>query len=78
VKTIGVDCSFNDDGLVQIRRIQYDREWKHVSQGRQWLDSIGRHVLVMLPDGKVKEICLRADTLTWGMAVAADGTKPVV
>ncbi len=67
---IEVDCTFEADGRVRVRRIRLGRPWQAVQQGRQWADADGRHVLIRLPrlpqppDG-VRELLLRADTLTW-------------
>jgi len=61
---IEVDCTFESDGRVRVRRIRLGRPWQVVEQGRQWADADGRHVLIMLANG-VRELLLRADTLTW-------------
>ena len=61
---VEVDCTFESDGRVRVRRIRLGRPWQSVQQGRQWADADGRHVLILLPDG-VRELLLRADTLTW-------------
>ena len=67
---VEVDCTFDEDGRVRVRRVRLGRPWQAVQQGRQWADTDGRHVLIMLPrlpqppDG-VRELLLRADTLTW-------------
>ena len=61
---VEVECSFESDGLVRIRRVRLAGRWRTVDQGRQWADDTGRHVLVLLPGG-VRELVLRADSLTW-------------
>ena len=61
---VEVDCTFDADGRVRVRRVRLGRPWRVVEQGRQWADPDGRHVLVML-DGTVRELILRADMLTW-------------
>ncbi|MBP9502593.1 MAG: hypothetical protein KBF17_10580 [Candidatus Promineofilum sp.] len=61
---IEVDCTFDGDGRVRVRRIRRGRPWQTIEQGRQWVDADGRHVLVML-SGEVSELLLRADTLIW-------------
>jgi len=61
---IEVDCTFEADGRVRVRRVRLGRPWQPVEQGRQWADADGRHVLIMLAGG-VHELLLRADTLTW-------------
>ena len=61
---VEVDCRFDEDGRVHVRRVRLGRPWQAVEQGRQWVDDNGRHVLVMLAGG-VRELVLRADTLTW-------------
>lgn len=61
---VEVDCRFDEDGRVHVRRVRLGRPWQAVEQGRQWVDDDGRHVLVMLAGG-VRELVLRADTLTW-------------
>ena len=61
---VEVDCTFDEDGRVRVRRVRLGRPWQVVEQGRQWADGDGRHVLVML-NGAVRELILRADTLVW-------------
>ncbi len=61
---IEVDCTFDESGRVRVRRVRLGRPWQVVEQGRQWADADGRHVLVML-NGVVRELLLRADTLAW-------------
>lgn len=64
---VDVECSFDSAGKVRIRRLKSGGRWRMVEQGRQWSDAAGRHVLVRLPDAgaTVRELVLRADTLTW-------------
>lgn len=62
---IGVECEFAKDGRCRIKRIQIDKNWVAVGQGRQWVDRQGRHVLVQAPGQPVQEILLKPDTLTW-------------
>ena len=73
---VEVDCSFESDGRVRVRRIRMGKPWRAVEQGRQWADADGRHVLVMLPDG-VRELLLRADTLTWELRELPGPRRPV-
>ena len=61
---VEVDCTFDEDGRVRVRRIRLSRPWQIVEQGRQWADAEGLHVLLMLPNG-AHELLLRAETLTW-------------
>lgn len=61
---VEVDCTMKSDGTVRVRRIRLERHWQPVEQGRQWHDTDGRHVLVMLSGG-VRELLLRPDTLAW-------------
>ncbi len=78
-RPVEVDCTFDEEGRVRVRRIRLGRPWQVVQQGRQWADADGRHVLVMLPqqpDG-VRELLLRADTLTWELR-ELPGARPVV
>jgi hypothetical protein len=62
---IAVDCEFDEDGFVRVRRIKLDDHWLHVEQGRQWLDENGRHILIMIPGSEVQEILLSPGTLQW-------------
>ena len=64
---IGVDCTFSENGTVQIKRIKLGKRWIRVGQGRQWQDGNGRHVLIMLPNERVREVIQRPDTLVWEM-----------
>jgi hypothetical protein len=77
-KRIGVDCLFEIDGTVRVRRVRVDDQWLPVDQGRQWLDHLGRHVLVMLPDGPAQAIRLRPDTMTWEISPAANRQQRLV
>jgi hypothetical protein len=71
-KQIGVDCQFESDGTLRVRRIFISGRWLAVEQGRQWQDHLGRHVLIMLPEGGVQRIRLRPDTMTWEILPAGD------
>ncbi len=73
---IEVDCTFDEGGRVRVRRVRLGRPWQVVEQGRQWADADGRHVLVML-NGVVRELLLRADTLTWELREPAGGRRTV-
>jgi hypothetical protein len=73
VKPAGVDCRFLADGTVRVRRAQFAAGWIAVETGRQWLDAKGRHVLIMLPDGTVRELLLEASTLQWRLISAPAG-----
>lgn len=77
-KQIGVDCRFAEDGTVRVFRILLDQTWISVEQGRQWVDRMGRHVLIMLPDSEVVEICLRSDTMTWQVTPSEYRTQHLV
>jgi hypothetical protein len=71
-RAVEVDCTFDADGRVRVRRIRLGKPWQPVEQGRQWADADGRHVLVMLSGG-VRELLLRADTLTWELRDVTSG-----
>ena len=62
---IGVECKFTVDGRLSVTRVYLEGRWVAVEQGRQWVDQLGRHVLLMLPGRIVREIRLRPDTMTW-------------
>jgi hypothetical protein len=62
---VGVDCLFEANGRLRIRRIEQNGRWQAVEQGRQWQDERGRHVLIMLPGQLPQELLLRGDGLTW-------------
>ena len=65
MEQVAVDCTFNADGTVQVRRIARNGRWQTVEQGRQWVDGNGRSVLLMLPGGGVQTLVLRPATLRW-------------
>jgi len=65
---VGVECVFSADGRVQVRRVQIGGQWTAVGQGRQWVDQHGRHALILLSGGEVREVVLRPSTLTWELA----------
>jgi hypothetical protein len=73
---IRVECIFERDGRVRVRRIEFDGEWRQVAQGRQWSDDMGRHVLVMLPGEQIEELVLLAADLTWRLVPRRNG-RPV-
>lgn len=60
-----VDCRFMHDGSIEVKKIQVNGQWLGVEQGRQWVDRVGRHILVRVGSGPVRELWLRADTMTW-------------
>ena len=64
-ETVGVDCLFDQNGCVRVRRVQLDDRWLPVEQGRQWIDENGRHVLIIVPGGDVQEILLTPRSLRW-------------
>lgn len=67
--TIAVDCVFNQDGRVRVRRIQLNDQWFSIEQGRQWIDENGRHILINIPGAdvgtSVQEILLSPLSLQW-------------
>lgn len=65
---VGVECTFESDGRIRVRRIELDGRWLPVAQGRQWSDDMGRHVLVMLPDEQIEELVLHTADLVWRLA----------
>ena len=71
MKPISIDCTFKPDGSVRVRRVEIAGKWVSVGQGRQWVDGNGRHVLIMLPNNQVREIILRADSMTWEMVTVS-------
>lgn len=75
---IGVDCVFNLDGTISVRRIKERGEWIPVEQGRQWVDRGGRHVLIMFGGQPAREIWLRSDTLTWELRPAQNQRKILI
>ena len=64
---IGVDCTFDEDGRVRVRRVKMGNSWLVVDPGRQWVDEHGRHALIMIPGGRVFEIVLSPETLSWNL-----------
>jgi hypothetical protein len=78
MKPISVDCTFKVDGSVRVRRVEIEGSWWSVGQGRQWVDEYGRHVLIMLPNNQVREIILRADSMTWEMVTVSRGKGPQI
>lgn len=72
-KQIGVDCQFEVEGTIRVRGIYVDGRWRPVAQGRQWVDHLGRHVLVMLDEDQVREIVLQPETMTWTLLPSGGG-----
>jgi hypothetical protein len=62
---VGVDCIFNEEGKITVRRIAKDKQWIDISQGRQWVDGEGLHVLIMLTDDKAHELILEKSSMNW-------------
>lgn len=71
---VEVDCTFDVQGEVRIRRVRVNEQWQHVDQGRQWKDDNGRHLLVMMLDGHVHELVLRPD-LRWELSLRPPGGR---
>jgi hypothetical protein len=67
---VGVECTFDQNGRVNVRRVYVDERWEAVSQGRQWFTESGRHVLVMFSSDQIEELTLSADDLVWRLARA--------
>lgn len=65
VQPIGVECNFDEQGQVQVRRIAQDGRWQVVEPGRQWVEKDGRHVLVLVGGSRPAELIFLRDTLTW-------------
>ena len=78
MKEISVDCTFRTDGSVRVRRVEIEGSWWSVGQGRQWVDGNGRHVLIMLPNNQIREIILRADSMTWEMVTVSRSKGPQI
>jgi hypothetical protein len=78
MKQISVDCTFKSNGSVRVRRVEIEGSWWSVGQGRQWVDGNGRHVLIMLPNNQIREIILRADSMTWEMVTVSSGKGPQI
>lgn len=78
MEPVAVDCQFNEDGTLRVRRIRRHDTWIAISQGRQWQDDDGRHVLIMLDNLNVRELILSARTLRWELAPAQPSDRAVV
>lgn len=65
MSAVAVDCVFDANGTVRVNRVQTEDKWRPVSQGRQWLDQDGRHVLIMFSGEHVSEIILRPSSMKW-------------
>ena len=64
-RPVEVDCTFDEDGRVHVRRVRVDDVWLPAEQGRQGEDEFGRFVLVMLAGGPVRQLRLDRETLRW-------------
>jgi hypothetical protein len=65
---VGVDCVFTKEGTIRVSRVQLGEEWRPVSQGRQWQDQSGRHMLIMLVGGEVRQLTFHSDRMTWDLS----------
>lgn len=71
---VEVDCRFDIDGRVHVRRVRLDGRWLPAEQGRQGEDADGRFALVMLAGGPVRRLRLHRETLRWTLeALPGDG-----
>lgn len=77
MRAIGVEAVTAEDGTVQVHRVRISGKWRQASQGRQWLEPNGRHVLIMLEGREVHEIMLRSDTLMWQLVHSRADTTVV-
>jgi len=75
---VAVDCRFFHDGSIEVKKVQVNEQWLAVEQGRQWVDRVGRHVLVKIGGGPVQELWLRADTMTWVLRPSGRPPRQVV
>ena len=75
---IPVECTFTAAGVVQVRRVFFEGQWQPATQGRQWVDEQGRHVLVMFGDRPAQRLWLRKDTLNWVLVPATAGPPTAV
>ncbi len=78
MQSIGVECTFNEDGTVKVKKILLNGRWQPVGQGRQWVDGNGRHVLIMLPSDEVQELILQPSTLRWALVQVGGGKRTAV
>lgn len=65
MQSVSVECSFDEQGKVQVRRLARNGNWETIEQGRQWLEEDGRHVLVLLGGSRPAELILKRDNLAW-------------
>lgn len=65
---VAVDCTFDVEGRVRVRRVRLDGRWWPVQQGRQGEEERGRYVLVMVGGGPVRRLWLDRTTLRWELA----------
>lgn len=77
IEVTAVDCLFEAESQIHVRRIKLQQEWLPVEQGRQWQDEQGHHVLIMTPGTVVQELLLSRQTLQWQIRVRHD-SFPVV
>lgn len=68
---VEVDCRFEVDGRVRVRRVGLNGHWLPVEQGRQGEDADGRYVLVMVAGGPVRWLRLDRETLRWWLSATA-------
>lgn len=74
---IGIDCLFEKDGTVRVRRVRIGDQWLQLEQGRQWQDENGRHVLIQVAGGAVQEILLSPYSLQWELVRRHSGPQIV-
>jgi hypothetical protein len=73
---VGVACFFDEEGKITVRRISMDNQWIDVSQGRQWVDDEGLHVLIMLANDRAHELILDRSSMNW-ILKSLGGNDPV-
>lgn len=65
---VEVDCTFDTNGRVRVRRVRVAGVWLPADQGRQGEDEYGRFVLVMLADRPPRVLRLDRSTLRWTLS----------
>jgi hypothetical protein len=73
VAPTAVEARFDSKGQARPRRFTWNGAWVDITDvGRQWVNSDGRHVLVMVGGRHTFELLLERESLAWRVVRAPE------
>lgn len=74
MEPLEVTAKFDKDGkIIPLRFTWKDRDYVVESTGRRWEDPKGKHILVMVPDGRIFELVYNPSEGRWLLARVESG-----